>query len=337
MSHDAKPARPPFAAWFAVALALLSAAGGAWAQEVEDIGEPPLSAAEYERYLSGLLARDTGRWLETVAELRAMPEIARQVLLYGLEERKGSPAPTRWRLFHHFQEFGAADDIPRLLESLPALKPGFERDVLLGTFWALRPASAIPLDLGLGVEEFSFLQTQPPAPWDPEHDLQLALTRRSFENFHTGSVPVSAIARMMPLRGQRFASTRELTDRLAALLGATLWSQQREKILAEVETIPKRLVQEGTLRLRLTNPGEVPLSLLVEFNAWYGRFEARPEPMLLYLPPRESYSAEFPVRLIGERQRPPVRIDLRIREPREAAAPVVRKLVLPEATPASAP
>ena len=317
------------AALVLTALAVLLAGRPLGAQEPDGAPAPDGEAApDFGDLLVGLLSPDGSEWLATLAVLLEDPAEARQVLLYGLEEQELA-SPNRWRIFHHLVEFGEAEDIPRLIEALEGATEPMERRALRGAMVALRPAPHPPVDLALAVEEFSFIQTRPARRFDAERDGHVALSQEVFEAYHLDGLPLAVTARLMPLKGRRYAGREALARAVRKQLGRRRWERYGKAVLAPLVPLPPRFEQEGRLRLGLTNVFQRAVLLEVTFDLWYGRFDPRPEPRLLYVTPGETARLDVPVRIVGALQGPPLRVDLRQREVQQPLVPLYQKFQLP--------
>ena len=69
---------------------------------------------------------------------------------------------------------------------------------------------------------------------------------------------------------------------------------------------------------------------LVEFDAWYGRFDPFLQPQYLYVEPLGEAGLDLPVRAVTVRGRPPLRVDVRMREVNGAFVPLFQLLRLAE-------
>ena len=283
---------------------------------------------EQRAILDELVSEDTGLWLDAVARHREEPDRLREILRVAVTEQP--PPPHRWRLFHLFIEFGRTEDIPFLLEQLPTAQTPFERKVILGAVRGLYPPGANVAELSLSVTEFAFVRTTPPAPLDGDAAGKLQLSASVFERYHREELPAAVIAKLTSLKGRLFETRKTLANTLRKRLTRRQWRRHREALLAPVSPLPLQVGQEGVLRFALRNPSQRPLLVLVEFDAWYGRFDPLLQPQYLYVEPLGEAGLDLPVRAVSVRGRPPLRVDVRMREVNGAFVPLFQLLRLAE-------
>jgi hypothetical protein len=305
------------------ALAWAAPVSGQGQRMATEDGAPPLDPVVE---LEPLLSVETEQWFEALNALRANPPQSRELLLLAIEE--GLELPRRWRIFHHIAEFGRMEDIPVLLERLATVENPQERKALRGAAQALYYPANRGEELGLSVEEFSFLQTRRPAPLNGDGAGKLTLSRETFRMLHLAGLPVTVIRRLLPLRGRTYKTEERLGKALQRSLKKKEWKAHREVLLAEAERIRERVVLEGTLRVGLRNPLQRPLMVRIRYEAWFGRFDPPPESVFLYAEPGGSARHDLPVRLIRERDRPAVRVDLRMWEVHGEFVPAFQKLYI---------
>lgn len=296
----------------AVLLAALS--GGPWAAAQT----PPSPTAEAELppiwgAVEALLDADDDDWLAALNELRTDPARARTDLLRLLDP-EAEAHPRRWHLIHHLLEFGREQDIPRLLALLNEETTPQERRVIVGTVRGLYgPLRELPPPPVL-INNLTFLQSRLPAPFESGLAGKFVLRPQVFTAYHERGLSPPLIAKMERFKGRRYDTLRDVADAVRPSFGRREWNENWRELLAPVSVMPARVVLEGVLRLDVYNPNERPLLLEAEFDAWHGQFEAQPATQFLYILPGQSASRDFRVRLIGQAERPPVRVDLRLRE-----------------------
>lgn len=279
---------------------------------------PAEQAAEAEQgpiwgAAEALLEADEDDWLAALSELRTDPARARADIL-RLLDREAEPHPRRWRLIHHLLAFGREQDIPRLLALLGGETTPLERRIIAGTVRGLYgPLRETPPPPVL-INDLTFLQSRPPVPHEPALAGKFVLRPQVFAAYHEHGLNPRLITKMERFRGRRYDTLRDVADAVRPSFGRREWNENWRELLAPVSATPARVVLEGVLRLDIFNPNERPLLLEAEFDAWYGRFETQPATQLLYVLPGQSASRDFRVQLIGQAERPPVRVDLRLRE-----------------------
>ncbi len=294
----------------ALLLAGLCAAPWAAAQtERTDKAElPPIWGA-----VQALLDADDEDWLAALKALRTDPARARTDMLRLLDPA-AEAHPRRWHVIHHLLEFGREQDIPLLLALLGAETTAQERRVVAGTvrglYGPLRETAPPPVL----INDLTFLQSRSTAPFEPALAGKFVLRPQVFAAYHEQGLSPQLIAKLERYRGRRYDNLREVADAVRPSFGRREWNENWRDLLAPVTVMPARVVLEGVLRLGIYNPNERPLLLEAEFDAWYGQFENQPATQFLYIPPGQSASRDFGVRLIGLTDRPPVRVDLRLRE-----------------------
>lgn len=304
---------------FGVLLALLLAAAATRGQPAAPEGAAPKAVP---REVQPLLSADVGIWMQGLAVLRADPR-ARELILQGLGAQ---PPERRWRLVHHLAEFGTAEDVAALPPLLETLGPGLERSVVEGTLHALYPAPPGGEDLSSVVRDFAYLQTAPPAPFQPELEGKYVLTEHTVHGWWLERVPPHVVERLLPLRNRRFDSQKAAAEALQSRLTPRLWQESGERLLAPLAAVRARLAQDGVLRYKLENPLARPLLLTVEVAAWFGHLEDPPPRRYVYLKPGEALQVDQPVRVAGPKEPGRVRLDLRIREVNGARIPLTPKL-----------
>jgi len=318
----------------AVLFVLLLAVGTAHAQQAAADGpaeadvpllSDPLSESEL---VAALTEAPPPVRLEARERLRDDAESARELLRAAVTA--DPPPPDRWRLLHLFTEFGTAEDIPLLLEIHHQSESPREREVALGAARALYTPGGTPPDLSFAVQEFFFLRTEPPRSYEVEGAGGYRLSARSFSHLHVSDVPVTAIRALMPLRDKAFADRDALADAVRDALPGDGRRRLREVVMATAERIaPKRLVS-GELRVRVTNPLQRPLLMVLSFDVWYGDAPEPPGARYAYLQPGESRRVTVPVRLVAPVPEgdaaPRVRVDLRVREMAHPPMPLSQKL-----------
>jgi hypothetical protein len=245
-----------------------------------------------------------------VAALRANPR-ARDVLLQALANQPKSPR--RWRLAYHLLEWGAPEDL-RLVEQSLDEAEGKERRELIAAFEGLYPRPLAPVDLARVVTEFVFVPQDAPRRFAPEAAGRWVVTDLALQTYHQDGLPVRLIERMVALRGRGFDSRGALAEAMQKQLQGRQWSDFGNRLLGPLYPIPARLAQSGQLQVRLTNPENRPLALVVTFQAWYGRFEEVPEPLYVWVPAGQAVAREVPVRLIAPEEPGRPRVFLRVRE-----------------------
>lgn len=298
-----------------LAVGLLAGLHGApWAAAQAPAGQP--AEAELPPVwgaVEALLGADDSDWLVALNALRTDPARARADMLRLLAP-EAEAGPRRWHLVHHLLEFGREQDIPQLLLLLGEETTPLERRVIAGTVRGLYgPLRETPPPPVL-INNLTFLQSRPPVPYEPALAGKFVLRPGVFAAYHERGLDPKLILKMERFKGRRYDTLRDVADAVRPSFGRREWNDSWRDLLAPVSVMPARVVLEGVLRLDVYNPNERPLLLEAEFDAWYGHFEEQPATQFLYILPRQSASRDFRVRLIGRAERPPVRVDLRLRE-----------------------
>ncbi|HKI96949.1 MAG TPA: hypothetical protein VKB51_00610 [bacterium] len=301
-------------------LMLLQAAPGMAAKEAP---APDATPAEIVALASG----DTQQQWLALATLRKDPAAARQALLQALQ--RPEPLPGRWRLIYRLEEFGTEEDVPLLLKLREEAQNPRERRVAEGAARALYDPIGDAAAIGTAVLDFSFIQTGRPTPLDDPDQGKWMLTRWSMGEYEREEIPLAVIKQLRPLRGKAFDSRRALSDALQKRLAAKDWKALRDRLLASVDTIPKRVQLKGLARVRMQNPLQRPLLLRLSLDVWFGSFRTPPEPAWVYLDPGTSQTVDIPVDLQGDAERTQMRLDLRLDEIDNGYIPDFHKLYLP--------
>lgn len=284
--------------------------------------------------LSALLSEEEGEWLSELQEMRSDMPGSRRKLILAIQSKMESKS--MWRVYHHMAEFGEQGDIPILLERLERLERtegvegDFEKRVLRGAVRALYQGAGGKTELSRVLEEFSFVRTKPPSDLKDGKVGRLWLSSSIFDYYHRSGIPMEVLNLILPLKGRSYATDEGLADALERSLGKKRWETYGPRLLEPMQPRPRRTVQEGMLRIRISNHLQHPLLLQVEFDPWGGEFDPSPEPDLLFLESGQSLGLDRPVRLIAVKNGLPVRVDLRIREVGGPPVPIFQKLYITE-------
>lgn len=269
-----------------------------------------------------LLDANVETWMAGVAALRSNPR-ARDIVLQALASRPASPR--RWRLAHHLIEWGTPQDTG-ILSTLLGEAEGVEQRALLGALTALYPRPAVPLDLATAVAEFVFVPREPPQAFAPETTGKYVVTDLAIQTYHQENLPVRLIERIMGLKGRAYDSRSALADAMGKQLQGRQWADFGERLLAPVSPVPARVSLSGDLQVRLNNPAQRPLLLVLTFQCWYGRFDPQPASRYVLIPPGETALEEVPVRLIAPAEPGRARIFLHYHELNAAGQVEAQKL-----------
>jgi hypothetical protein len=276
--------------------------------------------------IQALLNSDVAQQWSALATLRQDPAAARAALVLALQREE--PLPGRWRLMSRLVEFGTREDVPLLLQLRAGAQNEWERRIAEGVARALySPVGPMP-GLEAVVQDFSFIQTQRPAPLDDPASGKWMLTRWTLNDYQRDDLPLAVIKQLRPLRGKPFDTRNELADALSRRVGPKDWKALRDRLLASAESVPARVQLEGLARVRLQNPLQRGLLLRISLDAWFGRFREPPEEVWVYLEPGGSRTVDLPVVAQGSLERPQMRLDLRLREADGSIIPGFHKLYL---------
>jgi hypothetical protein len=300
---------------------LLLGAGAAGAQAPAAPSGPPPAA------IQALLGTDPAAQWAALAQLRHDPAAARAALLSALQ--RSAPLPGRWRLINRLIEFGAEDDIPLLLQIRASAQNDWERRIAEGAAQALYNPAGNVAGLDAVVQDFSFIQTQRPAPVDDPTSGKWLLSHWTLGDYQRDDLPLNVIKELRSLRGKPFDTRKDLAEALAKRVGPKDWKTLRDRLLASVENPPARLQLEGLARVRLHNPLQRPLLLRISLDAWFGRFRDPPGQAWVFLPPGSTATVDLPVAPQGGLDRAQIRMDLRAQEVGGAILPGFHKLYLP--------
>ncbi len=293
---------------------------GAPAQPSAPAPKPPFPAEAQP-----LLSADLDTWMGGVAALRANPR-ARDLLLQALAAQPNNPR--RWRLAFHLIEWGGSEDVGAL-ETLLDDAEGMERRTALGALIALYPRPASPLDVARAITEFVFVPQHPAEPFAPEAAGKYIVTDLAIQAYHQDNLPLRVIERGMGLKGRAFDSRNALAEAMQKQLQGRQWADYGERLLTPVAPVPARLSQSGMLQVRLNNPAQRPVLLVLSFQCWYGRFEQVPLPRYVLVPPGEKALEEVPVRLIAPAEPGRARVFVRIQELNAPGQIEAQKLEVP--------
>ena len=301
-------------AWVGLALAALAFGGQGWAQQgrapAQAQPQPPANAQAQEppppppkppfpSAAQPFLSPDLDAWMAGVAALRANPR-GRELLLQALAAQSGSPR--RWRLAHHFIEWGSSLDAAALNDLLRSAE-GMERRALLGALTALYPRPLEPVDLTRAIVEYVWVPQDTPQPFAPEAAGKYLVTDLAIQTYHQDGLPLHVIERMMGLKGHAFATRGAFVDAVQKQVPGRQWSDYGERLLAPIYPVPARLSQAGALQVRLAAPANRPVLFVLTFQCWFGRFEQAPAARYVYVPAGETVLDEVPVRLIAPARR----------------------------------
>jgi hypothetical protein len=309
----------------ALAALLLRAGSAAAAREAAPAADPPPGPPPPE--VLALLGEDPERQAPVLAAWRADPAAARAALVAALE--RPEPLPERWRLVSRLVEFGSAEDVPLVLAVRESAQSPWERRIAEGAARALYDPVGPAVGLEAVVQDFSFIQTRPTTPLPDANRGKWMVTAWSLGDLHQDDLPLAVIRQVASLRGKAFDSKDELSEALAKRVRPRDWKPVQERVLAVVEMVPPRVQMEGLARVRLLNPLERPLLLIVALDAWYGRFRDPPGSAWVYLEPNATTTLDLPVAPQGALTRPQMRMDLRLREVDGRVIPGFHKLYLP--------
>jgi len=313
-------------AWLLAAALWLVLAAPAWGQVKPDEVSQEVAPVDPAVELAPLLSEDSAQWFAELRELREYPEHARELLLAAIEQ--DVQLPRRWRIYHHMVEFGRMEDIPILLERLATVEDPLERTALRGAAQALYEPAHVGAELARAVEELSFLQTRAPVTLNSDKAGRLAVSRETFRELHLDGLPITVIRKLQPMRGHSYETEEGLGKALERSLNKKEWEAHRQELLAAVQRVPERVAQEGTLRVKLRNSLERPLMVRLRFEAWFGTFDPPLEPVFVYIEPGNTAQHDLPVRIVKNRDRPEVRVDMRMREVHGGFVPTFQKLYI---------
>lgn len=306
----------------ALLVLLLAPEPGLAAKEGAAAPDPP-PAPE----ILALLNADAAVQAGALDVLRRNPPAARAALVQAL--RREQPLQGRWRLIFRLMEFGAAEDVPLLLQLRAGAQNEWERRIAEGAARSLYNPVANATGLDSLVQDFSFIQTQPPAPVDDPARGKWMLTRWSLADYARYDVPLEAIKQVRTLRGKPFDTRAQLSEAIQKRLAPRDWKALQTRLQASLETIPARVQLEGLARVRLLNPLQRPLLLRISLDAWFGRYRDPPGDAWVYLEPNATVTVDLPVAPQGYAERPQVRLDLRLEEIDGGYLPGIHKLYLP--------
>ncbi len=287
----------------------------------------PLPAAPTPPEILALLNADPAVQAGALAGLRRNPAAARAALVQALQREE--PLQGRWRLIFRLMEFGSAEDVPLLLQLRAGAQNDWERRIADGAARSLYNPVGDATGLDSVVQDFSFIQTQPPAPVDDPVRGKWMLTRWSLADYTRDNVPLEVIKQVRTLRGKPFDSRAQLAEAVQKRLTPRDWKALQTRLQVSMETVPARVQLEGLARVRLLNPLQRPLLLRIALDAWFGRFRDPPGDAWVYLEPSSTLTVDLPVAPQGTLERAQVRLDLRLEEIDHGILPGLHKLYLP--------
>lgn len=287
---------------------------------------PDAPEADISPALMTLLDPQTPKWMEALGQLRIHPDSARIQLLAAVRSQKNPPR--RWRLYHHLVEFGLEQDIPIVLEKLRSSNSAWESRILRGVARALYRPVRDPEEYPALVEEFAYLQTSGPRVYRAKYSGKLVIASDVIMEYHRMGVHPRIIRKMMRFTGRAFDTKNAVVKAIRSSFGRRDWNRNWKILLDALSPTPELMESRGVLRIGVYNPNPRPILVEAEFDAWYGRFEKHPDPLLIYVPAEKSSVVDFDVRLIGQPNYHPLRIDLRLRESGGARVTLGQKIQL---------
>ena len=291
----------------------LPAGGSAFAQTrpVTDTSAPePPPKPPFPPEAKPLLDPDTGTWMAGVAALRDNPR-GHDILIQALQSQPNNPR--RWRLPYHLLEWGGPSDLS-VVEDLLEEATGRDRVELSAAMGALYPRPLAPVDLARVVSEFAFIPQDAPQPFAPGTAGRWVLNDLALQSYHLDGLPIRLIERVATLRGRSYDSRGALADALQKTVQGRQWADFGERLLSPIYPVPARVSESGILQIRLANPEQRPIVLILNFQCWYGRFENVPPAQYVIVQGGQTVLKQIPVKLIAPVEPGRARIFMRIQE-----------------------
>lgn len=269
---------------------------------------------------------DTEDWLQALGALRKNPPMARKAFLKVL---KGKPEDEmRWRYFHHFSEFGRAEDIPILLGFINGKETGEERRVIQGSARGLYRISGAKEDLLHLVGDFSYSPVRGGRSHTKGSGGDLLIDDAVIEAMHGEGLGLDLINKVNRLKGRSYDNKEDLQKILKKILSRKEFEKYANQLVDLVHPAPPLQKETGIIRVSLRNPIRKPILVELVFHIWWGRFAPPLEPLMVYLKKNGQGRFNIPVTLLRQPNVPTVKIHLRMKETNGDEILVEQKLYL---------